>query len=241
MADLSLVVTGRQHAFVEALAARLATEPDVEVVTVLGDAEEIATFTPPRLVDLYVVDFDDETAPTAVTSLMRRFPECGVVGLSSDPSSAAATRALLAGCVAWLPKTSSVAELIAAMVDAAERRTHVPPNVLSEVVSQLAGATPSGRAERSPIETLTTREWEVLSLMSRGLSRRGVAAHLELSTNTVRTHVQSILRKLDVHSSLAAVTMAQAYLRDHPEASYPGALPARRLDAAPQGRPPSST
>ena len=49
----------------------------------------------------------------------------------------------------------------------------------------------------------------VLSCLAEGLNRVEVAARLHVSTNTVRTHVQSILSKLDVNSSVAAVALAR--------------------------------
>ena len=55
---------------------------------------------------------------------------------------------------------------------------------------------------------LTPREREVLTLLARGANGREIAADLAISRNTVRTHVQSILTKLQVHSRLEAATFA---------------------------------
>ena len=55
---------------------------------------------------------------------------------------------------------------------------------------------------------LTAREREVLGLLVRGASGLEIAAELGISRNTVRTHVQSILTKLQVHSRLEAATFA---------------------------------
>lgn len=58
------------------------------------------------------------------------------------------------------------------------------------------------------IEDLTGREREVLNLLTRGLSSREMAEALSISQNTVRNHIQHILKKLQVHSRLEAVTYA---------------------------------
>jgi DNA-binding CsgD family transcriptional regulator len=65
----------------------------------------------------------------------------------------------------------------------------------------------------APIATpLTAREIEVLRLMAEGISTSRMADSMFISVTTVRTHVQNILRKLEVHSKLEAVSLA---LRNH--------------------------
>ncbi len=63
-----------------------------------------------------------------------------------------------------------------------------------EVIGQLMGR----RRERDPLEELTPREREVLSLMAEGLSNRGICARLVLSPKTIETHVNSIFMKLNL-------------------------------------------
>ena len=67
------------------------------------------------------------------------------------------------------------------------------------------------RGETSPAERadrLTGREIEILQLTADGLSIEGIAARLEISPHTIRTHVQNVLTKLGVHSKLQAITFA---------------------------------
>ena len=61
---------------------------------------------------------------------------------------------------------------------------------------------------RDPVGALTRRQTEVLAIMAEGLSDQAIADRLTLSLNTIRTHVQTILRKLDAHSKLEAVALA---------------------------------
>ena len=63
--------------------------------------------------------------------------------------------------------------------------------------------------------TLTSREREVLSHLAQGMGRREVADHMHLSPNTVRSHMQNLMGKLKVHTTLEAVALARrAQLRD---------------------------
>ena len=60
----------------------------------------------------------------------------------------------------------------------------------------------------TPTYDLTTREGEVLELIAEGLTNGDIATRLLISVNTVRNHVQSILAKLDAHSKLEALAIA---------------------------------
>jgi two-component system nitrate/nitrite response regulator NarL len=67
----------------------------------------------------------------------------------------------------------------------------------------------TGRSDEALLaDQLTRREREVLTLLVEGLSGTAIARRLRISSNTVRTHIQSILTKLQVHSRLAAATFA---------------------------------
>ncbi|MCB9539560.1 MAG: PAS domain-containing protein [Myxococcales bacterium] len=71
--------------------------------------------------------------------------------------------------------------------------------------------TPAQRAaEADDPDPLTPREIEVLEGLARGLSTRGLVAALHISVSTVRNHLQSVFRKLGVHSRLEAVLVARA-------------------------------
>ena len=63
--------------------------------------------------------------------------------------------------------------------------------------------------QRTPIDGLTPREQDVLRLLVDGCSTNEIVERMNVTPSTVRTHVQSILHKLKVHSALAAVAIAR--------------------------------
>ncbi|MAM88690.1 MAG: hypothetical protein CME36_15405 [unclassified Hahellaceae] len=82
---------------------------------------------------------------------------------------------------------------------------------LSQLLDQIAGrasATIAPTPQTGLAEALTTRETQVLILLSRGLKNQGIADELKLSVTTVRTHVQHIYRKLKVSNRAAATACA---------------------------------
>lgn len=65
-------------------------------------------------------------------------------------------------------------------------------------------------SEQAPVPMLTQRETEILALLTEGLSNKEIAAKLYIATETVKTHLQNIYRKLDANGRMAALKAARA-------------------------------
>jgi DNA-binding NarL/FixJ family response regulator len=109
-------------------------------------------------------------------------------------------------------------DVLDAAFDAGSVRDLEPANELGPLHDTLRSAS-RANGSRRPLRTLggrsrdhvgelTRRQAEVLAIMAEGLSDQAIADRLTLSLNTIRTHVQTILRKLDAHSKLEAVALA---------------------------------
>ncbi|GJF32831.1 hypothetical protein KNE206_55310 [Kitasatospora sp. NE20-6] len=130
-----------------------------------------------------------------------------VLAGSDDPRRA--VRALQAGAVGWVAKESSLARLLTVVRGVLRDETHLSPALLTGVVRELTSARRDRTESERLVGTLTPREEEVLRCMVAGLGRQAVAERLYLSPHTVRTHMQNVLGKLGVHSTLAAVAVAR--------------------------------
>jgi DNA-binding NarL/FixJ family response regulator len=113
-------------------------------------------------------------------------------------------RALHAGADGYLLKKVASSELVSAVRRAAQGEKVFSPQVLDAIVASVRQETPDTRTS-SPVETLTSREHDVLSLMSEGMSNKQIAARLFVSPKTVEKIVSGIYRKLGVSSRTAAV------------------------------------
>ncbi|PWI46024.1 response regulator transcription factor [Streptomyces sp. ICBB 8177] len=130
-----------------------------------------------------------------------------VLAERDDPRRAA--RALQAGAAGWVAKDSSLSRLLAVIRGVLRDETHLPPALLTGVLRELTAARRHRTESERLVESLTPREREVLRCMVAGLGRKAVAERLYLSPHTVRTHMQNVLGKLGVHSTLAAVALAR--------------------------------
>ncbi len=130
-----------------------------------------------------------------------------VLAERDDPRRAAL--ALQAGASGWVAKDCSLSRLLAVIRGVLREETHLPPALLTGVLRELTAARKNRTDSERLVESLTPREHEVLRCMVAGLNRKDVAARLFLSPHTVRTHMQNVLGKLGVHSTLAAVALAR--------------------------------
>ncbi|MEV6313893.1 response regulator transcription factor [Streptomyces sp. NPDC051776] len=130
-----------------------------------------------------------------------------VLAERDDPRRAAA--ALQAGASGWVAKDCSLSRLLVVVRGVLRDETHLPPALLTGVLRELTAARKHRTESERLVESLTPREREVLCCMVAGLGRKAVAERLYLSPHTVRTHMQNVLGKLGVHSTLAAVALAR--------------------------------
>ncbi len=83
--------------------------------------------------------------------------------------------------------------------------------LLAHEAQPLEGGGPQSSGNPSPLSVLTPREQQVLRLIARGESSKGVAERLRISPSTARNHTQKILHKLGVHTKLEALALAFHY------------------------------
>ena len=118
-------------------------------------------------------------------------------------------------------KTSLSSICLRVIRGVARGETWLPPAELGQVLRLAFREKENQRDGDRCSPTLTPREREVLALLAEGAGRREVAQRMYLSANTVRTHVQNLLAKLGVHSTLEAV----ALIRPHLDRASPGDRP----------------
>jgi two-component system, NarL family, response regulator LiaR len=123
-----------------------------------------------------------------------------VVALTSVLEDASVTGAIKAGAIGYLLKTTDADELCEAIKVAAAGKVQLAPEAASRLMHEV-------RTPESP-ETLTERETEVLELIARGKTNNQIARELFIGEATVKSHVHSILSKLNVSSRTQAALYA---------------------------------
>ncbi len=197
--------------------ARLLVEAGIEVAAQIGTAPELLAAVEEHNPDVAVVDIRMPPTHTdeglaAAEEIGRRFPHVGVLLLSQYIEAGYALRLLKGNGerIGYLLKDRvlNLDDFVAALSRVAAGETVVDPALVSQLV---------GRArESSPLDQLTQRERDVLSLMAEGLTDRGISERLFVTPNTVETHVRHIIGKLGLPATPAdnrRVRAVLAYLR----------------------------
>jgi two-component system nitrate/nitrite response regulator NarL len=137
--------------------------------------------------------------------ILRLAPEAKVVAVTALNDPEAVREAIRLGFHGYITKDTPM-ERFAASINAAIGGQLVMPHHLARVV----GEAPSDEARHASVlaAQLTARERDVLGMLVEGASSALIAQRLSISPNTVRSHIQSILPKLQVHSRLEAAAFA---------------------------------
>ena len=204
---LRLLIVDEQQAFADALAALLATAPDLQVLGAATDVETAVGLTRSLRPDVVTLDVDGGSSD-AVNQLHRAYPPAAIVVVTTSESPYGALHAVCAGATAWVPKHCAAEELFGVLRLASDGGSWFPPRLLGQLLRELAQAQGRSPLHVGPLGELTPREYDVLMCLVEGLDRKASAYRLRLSVNTVRTHVQSLFIKLGVHNTLEAVAVA---------------------------------
>jgi len=153
--------------------------------------------------DVVIVDADTETiAETAITIAEELPGPAGMAVLIDHPGTQWTARALDAGIHAILSRAALADDLHLAMIAAQSGLVLLHPTSAASLVRQ----TLSRSASPMTPEKLTTREQEILGLLSEGLGNKEIATRLNISDHTVKFHISSILGKLNAASRTEAVS-----------------------------------
>jgi two-component system NarL family response regulator len=212
---ISVFVIDAERTFADALAARLEAEEDVEVVAAVHARTPAQCLIVGRYADVTLLDGDlpERAAIRLCEELCGRDEAPCVVMLSHTSEAERILDAVRGGAVAWVRKDESLEYLLRVIRGVAHGETWLPPAEAGHVLRLLMAERQQQQDNDGILSALTPREREVLSCLADGAGRREVAEQLHLSANTVRTHLQNLMAKLGVHTTLEAVAMSRAHLQ----------------------------
>ena len=180
----------------------LESAQDIQVIAEAGDGEEAQSLIQQHKPDVAVLDIQmPKASGIEVTRWVRsHLPGVGVLILTAYDDEPYVMAVLQAGANGYVLKTAKTEELIQAVRDVHEGKSALDPSITQKLMSNLFK-----RSEKTPIESLTDRELDVLRLAAKGFTNKAIGAQLNISDRTVQGHLAHIFAKLQATSRTEAV------------------------------------
>lgn len=212
-----VLIIVQDRIFADAIATWLDAEDDMAVVAALHDRAPSPHMLEASLADIVLLDADlpGDTAFRVCEQHSEDGEGPKVIMLSQSSEPQCIVRAIRSGVLGWVVEDESLERLRHVIRAVVRGETCLSPGQTGEVLRLLLrGADQEENDGGHLLTALTRREREVLMCLAEGTGRRDMAAHLRMSPNTVRTHLQNMMAKLGVHSALEAVALTRSQAGD---------------------------
>ncbi|MFC2018570.1 LuxR C-terminal-related transcriptional regulator [Chloroflexota bacterium] len=210
-----VLVLGPPSLFRQGIEHLLTSIDSIEIRGAVGVDDEVLSAIDELPPDVALVDIDalPDNGTLIARRIKQRLPNIGIVVLTSSPSDTELFQALKAQASAYLSKEVTAEELIATIKRVAHGEHPINeslvtrPSVADQVLQQFQELSLKSETE-AIISPLTPRETEILGYIAQGYLNKQIAIKLDISEQTIKNHVTSILRKLNANARTEAVVVA---------------------------------
>jgi DNA-binding NarL/FixJ family response regulator len=209
MEKISVVVVDDHPLFLAGLQQLFTKQPDFDLVGVAENAGQLETVlaqTTPAVI-LMDIEMPEQDGITATAFVRKQAPGTKVVMLTGYDNPDLIFRALKAGAVGYLLKNTRFKEILETLRRVAAGELLLNPELAGKFLQEFQRDQDVEEVRRL-VHTLTPREEEVLRLVATGIKNREISQRLSISELTVKMHVASIFRKLQVNDRTKAAILA---------------------------------
>jgi DNA-binding NarL/FixJ family response regulator len=211
---IKIIIADQQPLFRKGIHSFLSEAPDVDICAEAGGEAELLAATVREVPDVVLLDISLGSSGMELARVVKQHvPAVAVIVISPTPTDEGLFLAIKARAAGYLSRNVTAEELISVIRRSA--RGEYPlndtflsqPRVAAQVLEQFQDFS-WGRGVETFVSPLTPRETEILNYMAKGLLNKQIADKLDISEQTIKNHVTSILRKLDANARTQAVITA---------------------------------
>jgi DNA-binding NarL/FixJ family response regulator len=198
--SIKILIADDHKIFREGLRALIEKQPGMEIIDEVDNGRKAVQLVRDLLPDVIIMDIamPNLNGIEATRQIVAKAPSVKVVALSMHSDKRFVVEMLKAGASGYLLKDCAFEELGHAIHAVRANRTYLSPKIADMMIKDSVRLFP--KTKLSVFSVLTSRQCEVLQLLSEGKTTSQIAQDLQVSVKTIETYRQQIMDKLDIHS-----------------------------------------
>jgi DNA-binding NarL/FixJ family response regulator len=194
----------------DTLKARLDQEPDMTVVASAANADEALSEALRLRPDLIIMDIDmpGTSCFDAARNIRKQYPQTHILFLSAYHRDAYIEQAIAVEAAGYMVKAEPPQKLIDAIRQIMSGATYYSPAVQARLIIDAPGQHRLAAPARTRVSILTERELEVVRYVAKGLSKKEIAAMLNVTPSAVDRHCTRLMAKLEIHDRVELARFA---------------------------------
>jgi DNA-binding NarL/FixJ family response regulator len=207
MSKIKIILVDDHQMFRDGVRSVLSDEENIDIIGEIGAAEGLYELLKILNPDLIITDISlpGISGIEIAKYVCKNYPNVKILILSMHSNEEFITKALNAGANGYLPKDTSMTELLEAINAIYKGENYFNKNISDTILKSIINKSKNESTEQ---ETLSKREKEVITLVVDGLTNKEIAEKLFISIRTVDSHKNNIMQKLNLKSSVELVKYA---------------------------------
>jgi len=213
--DIKVFVFSQQPLFRQGVVHRLSEESNIQIIGQASLTDKVLLTVEAMPPDIAIVDIDSPTDSglSLVSSLKQLLPSIDIMILTSNPNDDHLFQALSSQVVAYIGK-DIIGDNLVKMIERTASGDHPindilsgRPQVIGKIIQQFQVIS-SKQSAKTLVSPLTKREIEILNYVAKGYANKQIAAKIDISEQTIKNHLTSIMSKLNANARTQAVVIA---------------------------------
>ncbi|MCF7958211.1 MAG: response regulator transcription factor [Phycisphaerae bacterium] len=196
--NVRIVLVDDHNIIRDGLKSMLEKQSNIEVVAEANNGRNAVDIVRQTLPNIVVMDvgMPELNGIDATCQILSEFPKIKILALSMHSDKQFVLAMLKSGASGYLLKNCAFNELIQAIETISDNKIYLSPSIANLVLEELV----TEKKDLHPPTNLTSREREVLQLLTEGKTTKQIAMSLHISASTVETHRRQTMEKLDLHN-----------------------------------------